>query len=132
MKKLSRRALLRGIGGAAVALPLMTSTLGRQVFAQTGGTAPSGFPKRFIYFVHPNGTVQDSFWPTAGSSERDFTLSPILAPMEGGIRTGRIAEPTAARHRRPGGVPASPVRVAGSNPEAGYDQGASRNARDPL
>lgn len=73
---LSRRTFLRGLGGAAVALPLLPSMFARDAFAQ------STFPKRFIYFFHPNGTMQESFWPTPGATARDFVMSPILAPLQ--------------------------------------------------
>lgn len=83
-RRLTRRSFLRGLGGAAIALPLWSHGLGRDVLAQAmpGSMTADGFPKRFIYFFHPNGTVQDEFWPTAGTTERDFVLGRILAPLE--------------------------------------------------
>lgn len=81
---MTRRRFLRGLGGAAIALPLLSTGLGRRAFAENppGSMTADGFPKRFVYFFHPNGTIQDSFWPTAGATERDFTLSSILSPLE--------------------------------------------------
>lgn len=73
-KPMTRRAMLRGLGGAAVALPFLDVMRPRLAHAQ--GQAP----KRFIVMYTPNGTVPANFWPTGG--ERDFTLSPILAPLE--------------------------------------------------
>ena len=83
-RTLTRRAFLRGLGGVAVALPILGHGLGRDLLAAEAGgaTTAGGFPKRFIYFYHPNGTMQDVFWPTPGAGERDFGLSPILAPLE--------------------------------------------------
>jgi hypothetical protein len=80
---MTRRSFLRGLGGTAIALPLL-SAFGRDALAQgaPGSMSADGFPKRFIYFFHPNGTIQDDFWPTAGSTERDFQMSRILTPLE--------------------------------------------------
>lgn len=82
---LSRRSFLRGLAGTAIALPLLEAGLGRQAIAQStpGILGADGFPKRFIYFFHPNGTQQNVFWPTAGASSKDFQLSQILSPLEG-------------------------------------------------
>lgn len=82
-RRMTRRSFLRGLGGAAVALPLL-GAFGRDAMAQAapGSMTADGFPKRFIYLFHPNGTMQEDFWPTAGSSERDFELSRILTPLE--------------------------------------------------
>lgn len=71
---LSRRALLRGLGGAAIALPLLDAMRGRSASA----LGPEG-PKRLIVMYTPNGTIAHNFWPTGG--EFEFTLSPILAPL---------------------------------------------------
>jgi len=75
---LSRRHLLRGLGGAAIGLPLLDAmrSPGR---ARAAGT---DCPKRLIIMYTPNGTIADSFWPSAVNSESDFELSPILAPLE--------------------------------------------------
>ena len=82
--QVTRRNFLRGLGGAAIAMPLMMNGLGRHAFAQAppGSMTADGFPKRFIYFYHPNGVLQDIFWPTAGASEREFQLGRILSPLE--------------------------------------------------
>lgn len=78
---LTRRTFLRGLAGSALALPLLEMNLARSAFAQDIMSA-DGFPKRFIYFFHPNGTIQDSWWPTAGGSTREFQMSRILEPLE--------------------------------------------------
>lgn len=70
---LSRRTVLRGLGGAAVALPLLDAMRGRSASANNFG------PKRLIVMYTPNGTIAHNFWPKG--SEWDFTLSPILAPL---------------------------------------------------
>jgi hypothetical protein len=72
---LSRRTVLRGLGGAAIALPLLDAMRGRSASAGDGE-----HPKRLIVMYTPNGTIAHKFWPTG--TESDFELSPILAPLE--------------------------------------------------
>lgn len=71
---LSRRTLLRGVGGAAIALPWLEAFAPRRAVA---GTEP--LPKRFIVMFSANGTLPSSWLPSGG--ETDFTLSPILSPL---------------------------------------------------
>ena len=71
---LSRRALLRGLGGVALGLPLL-QTLPRAARAQ------GAFPKRLVVFFNPNGTLKE-LWSPRGGTETDFALSPLLAPLE--------------------------------------------------
>jgi hypothetical protein len=74
--RLSRRAMLRGAGGVAVALPMLEiMTPMKRALAQT---AP---PKRFIVWFTPNGTIKPAWTPT-GTPGTNFTLSRILAPLE--------------------------------------------------
>jgi hypothetical protein len=83
MKKfrLNRRAVIRGAGSIAIGLPwleCMTSDKDAKAAAPT--TA-----KRFIAVYQPGGnvwssTIGDRFSPTG--TETNFTLSPILAPLE--------------------------------------------------
>jgi hypothetical protein len=86
--RLSRRSFLKGIGGAAVALPFLDIMSGcsaderwRRGIA-SGARALNGQPKRFLVVFTGNGTenTMNQWWPTGG--ERDFKLSPILAPLE--------------------------------------------------
>jgi Protein of unknown function (DUF1552) len=73
VKTLSRRTLLRGAGGIAVALPFLDAmTVKRRARA-------AGVAKRFIVFFSANGTIMDHWAP--GGGETDFTLSPILSPL---------------------------------------------------
>ncbi len=78
MKKfrLPRRALLRGAGSIAIALPWLEAMHEESASAQT---APS-MAKRFIAVYQPGGTVRSKYTPSG--SETAFTLSPILAPFE--------------------------------------------------
>jgi hypothetical protein len=75
-RPLSRRTILRGAGGAAVALPWLEAMFPRRAHA---AAAPA---RRFIVMFSPNGTIPSAWTPVAGTSEADFTLSPILAPLE--------------------------------------------------
>jgi hypothetical protein len=73
---LSRRALLRGAGGAALGLPLLEIMHGGRARAQEALA-----PQRFLVWTTPNGTVTDNWRPIAGASETDFQLSEILSPL---------------------------------------------------
>jgi hypothetical protein len=75
-RPLSRRAVLRGAGGAAIALPWLEAMGSRRAHA---AAAPS---KRFIVMFSANGTIPSAWTPTPGAGETDFTLSRILAPLE--------------------------------------------------
>lgn len=72
MKPISRRAILRGAAGAAIALPWLEAMSPRKA---RGATTP----KRFIVMFSPNGTLPGQWTPTG--SETSFTLSPILTPL---------------------------------------------------
>jgi uncharacterized protein DUF1552 len=75
-RPLSRRTILRGAGGAAIALPWLEAMSPRRAHA-------AGSPaKRFIVMFSANGTIPSAWTPAAGTGESDFTLSPILAPLE--------------------------------------------------
>jgi hypothetical protein len=76
-KGLSRRAVLRGLGGTVIALPFLDAMSGPRRAARAAGIG--GFPKRFVVWYTPNGTVPANFWPEGG--ETDFQLSPILEPL---------------------------------------------------
>ncbi|MGE0791857.1 MAG: DUF1552 domain-containing protein [Sandaracinaceae bacterium] len=69
---LSRRTALRGLGaGVALApfLPLLNAS----------GQEPV-IPRRLVLFFTPHGTLFDRWTPTGSGT--DFTLSPLLAPLE--------------------------------------------------
>jgi hypothetical protein len=70
----SRRELLSTLGSAALALPFLHALEG-QARAATGPRA-----RNFLMITMPNGIEPSTFWPTGG--ERDFELSPVLAPLE--------------------------------------------------
>jgi len=70
----SRRAILRGAFGTALALPWLESLVSRRARAQA-----AAFPTRFVVMFSPNGTIPGAWTPTG--TETSFTLSPILSPL---------------------------------------------------
>lgn len=72
MKTLSRRTFLRGAAGAAVALPFLN-------VMQRRGRAATTFPKRFLIWFTPDGTIHENWLPTGSGT--NFTLSRILKPL---------------------------------------------------
>jgi hypothetical protein len=71
-RRISRRSLLAGAGASAFLLPL----LGEE---RAFGSDPV-FPKRIIFVVTGNGTIEDAFWPKG--SDGNLTLGAITAPLE--------------------------------------------------
>ena len=94
-KRIDRRALLRGLGGAAIALPLLEAMACDRSGGQSGivpsaaaenlqsrlrgspGRAPI---KRFIAILNNNGRVAADFYPTG--DETNWTLGPVMKPLE--------------------------------------------------
>ncbi len=73
--RLSRRALLRGAGGAAIALPWL------EIMTPLTRVRAQAMPaQRFVSVYTPGGTVLSKWRPTG--SEAAPVLSPILAPLE--------------------------------------------------
>jgi hypothetical protein len=72
--RLSRRSVLRGLGGAAIALRWLEAFAPKK--AAAGTEQP---PKRFIVMFSANGTLPSLWVPNGG--ETDFKLSPILSPL---------------------------------------------------
>jgi hypothetical protein len=68
----SRRKFMAGLGAATALTPFIPILEG-----QAGET---GFPKRFVLLFSANGTIHENWVPSGG--ETDFTLSPILSPLE--------------------------------------------------
>jgi hypothetical protein len=73
--RLSRRTVIKGAGGIAIALPWL------EIMAR-GGRARAAAPPaaRFLAVYQPGGTVLSKWTPTG--TETNPTLSPILAPFE--------------------------------------------------
>jgi hypothetical protein len=80
---LSRRTLLRGLGGIALSLPMLEiMSSPRTAHADESAADESAKPpRRFLVWSTPNGTVTDAWRPKPGANEKDFTLSPILSPL---------------------------------------------------
>ncbi|MBC8069947.1 MAG: DUF1552 domain-containing protein, partial [Deltaproteobacteria bacterium] len=66
----SRRNFLAGLGAGAAALPFVPLP---------AHADPADYPKRIVFFITPNGTVMDEFWPDEAF---DLAASPILAPLD--------------------------------------------------
>jgi hypothetical protein len=73
IRPLSRRTLLRGAGGVAIALPFLDAMIGRQARA-------AALPRRLFTFFNENGVVGGSWFPTGG--EKDFKLNTIHKSLE--------------------------------------------------
>ena len=71
-KRFSRRTLLAATGASSLLLPLLHQ--------ERGFGADPVIPKRIIFVVTGNGTIEDSFWPTG--SEGNITLAEISSPLE--------------------------------------------------
>jgi hypothetical protein len=77
MKVLSRRAMLKGAGGIAVALPMLEAMY-RPRAARAAATA-----QRFVVFFSANGTIMDSWQPPgAGNTFPLAAMSDILGPLQ--------------------------------------------------
>ena len=73
--RLSRRSVLRGLGGVTVGLPFLSAMLEpRRSHAQ------DGTPQRFVVFYSPGGTLLD-LWRPRGS-ETAFSLSEMMSPIQ--------------------------------------------------
>jgi hypothetical protein len=73
--RLSRRSVLRGAAGVAIALPWLEIMQPER--QSRAAAAPA---KRLLCVYTPGGTVLSKWTPTG--TETSFTLSPILAPFE--------------------------------------------------
>src|SRR3954451_11054623 len=73
--RLSRRAVIKGAGGIAIALPWL-EIMGTSKRARAAGTPAA----RFLSVYHPGGTVRAKWTPTG--TETAPVLSPILSPFE--------------------------------------------------
>jgi len=75
MKPLSRRAMLRGIGGTAIALPWLEAMTEKNALAASP-------PRRIIFVFSQNGTLFDRFVPTTDASGNITAMTSMLAPLE--------------------------------------------------
>jgi len=72
--RLNRRALLRGAGSIAIALPWL------EAMGAPEARAAAGPAKRFLSVYQPGGTVAEKFWPTGDANAP--VLGQILKPLE--------------------------------------------------
>lgn len=77
---LTRRATLRGMGGACLALPFLEMMGGCDVPRGARKALRAGPTRRFVVFWTPNGTRMEDWRPSG--SEDAFTMSPMLAALE--------------------------------------------------
>jgi hypothetical protein len=70
----SRRTFLAGLGASGLLLPFLPP------LARESGAAPGDGPRRIVLLFSANGTLHENWVPSG--SESDFTLGPILAPLE--------------------------------------------------
>ncbi len=75
-KSLPRRTFLRGMGGAAIALPFLDAM--SPAFASS--TIPGGAPVRMAFFYVPNGMVMDGWNPTYEGKFQEMPRA--LKPLE--------------------------------------------------
>ena len=73
-QRLSRRTVLRGVGGASLALPLLEA-----MHDDREALAAPAAAKRFLVYYTPGGTIRDAWLPQG--SETNFALGPVLAPL---------------------------------------------------
>lgn len=73
--RISRRTLLRGLGGAALSVPLVSALTQRATLAQENGR-----PLRFFLMFTGNGQLP-SHWVPPSAGETDFSFSPVLEPL---------------------------------------------------
>src|SRR6185503_17678656 len=81
-KTLNRRVLLRGLGGAVVAAPFLSSVAERT--AKTQGLPPPPAPKRLIVFFTYGGCLTNRWFPAKSHgplSKNDYLAMSTLAPM---------------------------------------------------
>jgi hypothetical protein len=82
--RFNRRAFLRGLGGAVVAAPFLSSVVGRSTKAQSVPPQSIGAPKRLIvYFTH-YGCVTDRWFPALSNgplSTDDYAAMQTLYPL---------------------------------------------------
>jgi hypothetical protein len=81
-KRFSRRVLLRGLGGAVVAAPFLSSVAEHE--AKTQGLPPPPAPKRLIVLYTYHGCLTNRWFPAKSHgplTTADYMAMPTLAPM---------------------------------------------------
>ena len=75
-RPIDRRTFLRGAAGAVLPLPFLNA-----MARSTRANERQAPPLRFVALFKPNG-VHPPSWNIEGGAERDFRLSPMMAPLE--------------------------------------------------
>lgn len=75
-RRIGRRRIIKWTGLSA------TSLLGLPLLDAPRVGAQSQYPLRLVLLYNPNGTIQDEFWPTAGTDETAFEFNGITRPLE--------------------------------------------------
>jgi hypothetical protein len=75
---LGRRAMLRGAGGIAIALPFLDAMLN----PKRSSAAPDAAPKRLLVFFSANGSAQDIWAPSGGETSFNIADHPVHAPLQ--------------------------------------------------
>ncbi|HUS64766.1 MAG TPA: DUF1552 domain-containing protein [Kofleriaceae bacterium] len=129
---MNRRSFLRGVGGAALGLPLLHAMGPRRGRAAGAG----GFPRRFIAFFSSQGVIR-SQWAPSGTGPA-FELSPILAPLAdhkadllvlSGIDMDVAYLPGGNAHQKGMGATLTGRGLLTSGPNASYASGISVDQR---
>jgi len=76
----TRRSLLRGLGGGALALPLLNSLPRAWGQSAETGEGNERAPKRLLLFYTPNGTKKELWRPSHGPGQLS-ELGPLLTPL---------------------------------------------------
>lgn len=76
--RMTRREVLRGVGGMSLALPLLTSL--PRVYAQDGMNSSNEPPKRLLLFYTPNGTKKE-LWRPSHEAGLLSDVGPLLTPL---------------------------------------------------
>jgi Protein of unknown function (DUF1552) len=79
-RKISRRLVLKGAGGASMALPFLESAL----WTRRAGAAAVSAPRRFMAWFIPNGLNMQKWTPVLGTSAgvTNWVATPISMPLE--------------------------------------------------
>src|SRR3954466_776023 len=73
---MSRRTLLRGAGGVALALPMLEAMAPRRAQAATEA------PRRLLTHLNENGVVPSAWFPAGAATEKSFVMGPLLKSWE--------------------------------------------------
>lgn len=129
--QIARRTFLKGLGGAAMGLPLLDGMLPQTLAAAKAVQGTAAAPVRMAFVFFPNGAIQKDWKPTgAGES---YELSKTLKPLEAfksdfNVFTGLAQDNGRAKGDGPGDharcaasylTGAHPYKTAGANIRVG-------------